>query len=547
MSWPEKNKIRFLFGLFVTSLLVGIWHGFPLTSIVADEIFPGAVMRSLATHSLLPQGTDVLYGTITYYANYVFIAFFNVFGLPFLGFSLAALREFVVENVFWIYLVGRLVSVTAGIMLFWLCVKLGKRANVRSGWKIFSLSLLFSTLIVQSILHTNKVWPVSVLLLMLSFYFTYVAWHKSEPDLESKEAALPNERLWKSDEFFAILFAFLAAANFPLTGFALVCVPLLFYVNRKNPQKLRLLWYATAAGIAVLAFIFALNSHGVVAQVTSIFNDYTFSSTAQKVNVSFMQSLFLNVEKIALLYPLLLLVIVLTVLNKKQLRDSKLLKLSLIYIVVYVLSISMVARWSTSIYSYYRYLFPLGFMFLGILFAYEVKPRFYHTVILFISVVFCARGLYLLSVPTTMNLSLDWIWQNLNHAEVVIERYDSSDIELPLNQTSAEAIEDSLCGVECQMARNGDLVSGFRANVITEQSNSSKAELLGAGAAQKYQITDRSLALFKQQVVGSFLTGSKNYIREYPPLLEKMGNYFDTDFWRIERLGRNVYVYKTVK
>src|SRR5258708_2319249 len=94
LQWPEPA----VYGALIISSFIGLWPGFPLTTVGADEMFPGAVFRSNEQQSLVPQGIDVLYGTLTYYLTYAGIVAMPGALMPFAAFSVSALKTYVLTH-----------------------------------------------------------------------------------------------------------------------------------------------------------------------------------------------------------------------------------------------------------------------------------------------------------------------------------------------------------------------------------------------------------------------------------------------------------------
>lgn len=523
---PGKREFL-LFACIIISLFVGIWHGFPATGLVADEQFPGAVLRAMENGTVFPEGTDVPYGTVTYYLTYVLATFSFAVMLPFFGFDILALKMFVVDHIYIAYLIGRLVSVMAGIILLFLTYGLARKSGANRNWSMIAVAMLFTTMIVVGILHTGKVWPVSLLFVYLSFFFVY----RSVGD---------DEDVYNGP--LGVLFAFLALSNFPLMGFSLIALPIVLYAKRGNKRALLRIILAIIAGIFVCTIVFVSNRSGIESQVASIVFDYTLSSAAQISNASYAQSVGLNIFKTMILYPLPLLVLLIALMTRVPVRDRKLWRLSLIYLSAYFAAICVVARWSVDPHSFLRYLFPVGFFLYGLLVSLEIKVRPYHIAILAVSAVFFIFELYYLALPTTLNHAAKWVENNLNRETAVIERYGISDLELPLNRESANMLRPEFCGAKCRFViERGS--NDFRGIVVTEQADSAKVGEAIARAKERYLVSDRELNGFAYRKAVSFENGGRSADPKYPLILEHIGDYFDPDFWRIGRLGRNIYIY----
>lgn len=523
---------RLILIILMLCYMAGLWHGFPLTGVVVDEPFPGAVLKAAESHSLFPQGYDVPYGTVTYYAVYFVIGIFSALALPFFALSLTAYKMFLFGHLYVPYLLGRLTSLAAVILLILLAFRLAGKDRNDHKWRFFLVTTLFTSLVVVAIFHSVKVWPVSVLFLFTSFYFTYAALEESVETHKRKRSI-----------FYSIIFSFLAFANFPLFGFSLVSIPIFVYWHRRDKRLLKTVLLAATLGLFLFIVIIASNVSGILGQVGSIVTDYTLSENAMKTNVSIPFSAFLYALKTVMLYPFFVLSLIILWLSRNKAADKKLFLLGSVYFLVYFLSLYVVARWSTDVYSYYRYLVPIGFFLFAILLSFKVeKLKLYHYFFAGISLVYFLFALYYLSIPTTMNLAAKWIRDNVNREGVLVERFGLSDLELPMNEKTANAIRPELCGAMCKAYISHELSSTWKGVVITEQTDSKKGYELISAAKESYFISGEKVTSDLFIPVAAFESGSSNV--KYPPLLEHLGNYFDSEFFFYGRLGRNIYVYK---
>lgn len=509
--------------LLITSFFVGLTYGFPSTTVTADEMyFVGGVFRAMDNHTIVPQGTDVPYGTINYLLSYTVIAVILLIALPFFGGQTGVLKIWVINHYYLFYLVPRLINITAAVLLLFFIYRLLKETTASIPLRLAILIILFTNLMTACILRTGKVWPLSTFFVFASFYFLY--------------RTLTGKR---KSAFKAVIFSGLAAANFPLAALSLVAWPILFiYYSRQGLPK-RELWRYFIWGIAIILIILAFNYRGIIDQVRSIIFDYTLTPGRLAHNIPILPSFGLNAVKIFLLFaPILLAMLVLI----KGVRDKRLFYLALGYLLSFYFVISVVARWSNDIYSGLRYLFPIGFFLVAVLAGCKWREgllaRLSIYVLAGVSAAYLILALVYLSSPLTANKASDWVSAHLNRPGVTIINPLGPLFELPLNKNTALLIKDDFCASRCQAARSGELQTNFLPTVIGEHSKS-----VNILSAETYYVFDQATTSPRLTLSYSLANPLHyNWLHE----IDTLGDYFDPTFFALRELGDNIYIYRSL-
>ncbi len=522
--------------------LVGVWYGFPSTSIIFDEMFPGSVLRALSAWSLLPQGTDVLYGTVTYFLNYVFIVPVVIFVGLLNNLDINATKFFFIDSTWLVYLIARLISV-ASVVLIMLWTRDILIVTGSTTWRrIVIMVLTMSNLVVFTIFHTSKVWVVTCALIVGSLRYYLIA--------------LTQDKSRKNFLYAAFIFSAMATANFPLAGVFLVTM-ICWSVYLIHAKKINMSWQGffklvTVSGLVTIGIIL-LNWNGVAAQLKSIVFDYTLSDTAKATNLTISESFSANSIKLFLVAPIIILAhgLALFFRTKKQaiLGINEGIKsfwqLVLISCVAYFGAIVVIARWSTSPEAYLRYMIPVCLLLgitLGIYVIAEKYVRVFtimNTVLCLISIIFMFRSAWLLSVPTTYNVA----------SHKVVSLYQDNNTVVVNNVSPLLSVRQSTSSYALNKL-NVNYICGTRCKIVLDQ-NSDRLRL------NKHHD-------FKGLFIEGYLVGSENVLqkgataggqvfvlntqREGIPFsigggmeLEDIGSYFSSSFWGLERLGKNIY------
>lgn len=527
----EKLVEKIVLVLIALSFFVGIWNSFPMTSSIFDEMFSGGILRSMEQYSFLPQGGDIPYGTVTYFFSYPVVLLILILTFPFLGFDLSSLKVFIAENIHIVYLGPRLVSVACGIFLLFFLNKFLREVEKDLKTRLFLLSLLLTNILTTVIFHTAKVWVLSTFLITISFVYLYRI-------LNSE-----NEKDTNKYIFLSVLTSFLAFANFPLAGFSLINIPIIYFSLDKNKKNLLFLVKTILLGLFLFLLVLISNYQGVFSQVKSIIFDYTLSETAKTQNISIVNSVLLNIKKIIIFYPLFILVFLMFILEKRKIVNYKLFRISIIYLVFYFLIISFVARWSLNVHSFVRYLFPVGVFLFFTLCSFDFKFNWKLGTICFISVVYWVFTLYYLSVPTTYIRAEQWIKDNLNSENTLIINSASQEFDLPKNKKSYLASDDKYCASKCRYVISEKINKDIYYFTVNEQTKAEFKDLSQYNSYEKYLIINHKLDDLDKVYINSF-TNNGGDVELY--FIDSIGSYFDINFFSIHRLGKNIYIYKII-
>lgn len=524
-SW--ENKILLILCL---TFFIGIWHALPIKDVIADELyFVGSVLRAFENHTILPAAGDVPYGTLTYLLNYFLIGFFLLVLLPFFKFNILALKLYILNSANLMYLAPRLISAGLAIIFVVLIYKILKREISEPKSRIFLMILLFTNMIVVLILHTGKMWVLSTLLVLVSFYFVYRAIDQAEIDAKKLSRNI----------FLSVIFSWLAFANFPLNFYALINIPILIVVFRRQPGFFRRLFKYELVGLAIFIAIILVNFGGIEKQISSIFSDYRPLNgvLTSNSNLSAAKSFLYNSARALFLFPLLLFTLIWSA--TKQIKNKKLFILALAYGVGYFCLVSIVATWSVDFQSALRYLFPLGFFIILLIASFKTYFSKVFYLIGLISLIYFVPTLYFLSIPTTYNQAYSWILNNLNdQGNVIINNV--AQLQLSKNKASYLLERPDKCSTRCHNVIDYNLNGDIKPLIIDQFSQKD----LTFDGKDIYYIEETSQPANDRQLVKTF----KNNINDrfYYEVDYNMGNYFDLNYWKIRNLGKNVYIYKKI-
>ena len=510
------------------TFFVGLWHGFPFTNVVADEsFFSGSVLRSMEAHTILPLAQQVPYGTLTFYLSYFVIAIGLGIKLIFAGFSLTKLELSVIQNPFIVYFMARLVSFALAIFSLFGSNYILKRYVSDYRTRLIIVTTLFTNILVNIIFHTSKVWVLSTVLMLLSFYF--LARIFEDDDNSGKK-----KYIWLS-----IVFSFLSFANFPFMGMTLVCIPIIFYKYRNDQDYLWTIIKASLLGLFIFLLFLASNFSGIKAQVFSIIFDYTLSPGAKIYNASIGLSAYLHLKKILIMFPLLVLFSVYGFF-KGQIKNRSLFLLSTLYLVMYIVLLIMVDRWSTVDKAALRYSFPIPFFIAFLISSFDFPWR---KILLFpavLSVVYLVPTLYFLSVPTTSHETVNFIRTNFSsdwHA--IFINLVGADTPIPQNKFSYELWKTSDCESKCQATISYDLEKDFKPLVLDSHIDPAKLSEALKGKSVYFILREAS-STPSLSLVASFTApvADLNYYSA-----DNSGSYFDPAYFNLKRFGPNIYIY----
>jgi len=524
---------------FILGSFIGIWHALPMLNVILDEqYFVGGVLRAIEVKSLLPLASEVPYGTITFYLNYLLQIPFLLALFAWKGFSIVALKTYLVLNPEIAYLVPRFLSAILASLVAILYDRFLRSEGLPLLHRFAVLSVIFCTVIGAATLHTGKMWVLSTILAAASALCTYVALkHLTEGSPGSKHRPI----------FFGIVLAFAAWANFPFYGIFLINVPILLYAFRNDAIRLRAAGKAIFAGGIVFLAVVAVNFHNIYTLVVNtltneVFRSWSGGTSALSVS-SLFTSLVFHAEQVLVAFPLVVVVLAIAV-GVRAIQNKLLFRLSVSYAGLYFLAIVGVVPQISDLGRVLHYLFPLAFFFAGALasVAYE-KMRTVLWGFGALQVVVFLYTLYLLSVPTTFNKAATYIEQNFNQENILIIN-EVVELNLPLNKETSKFLRDDTCASKCQYWRSSAENADFAPAMMTKLSKRDAVD--DVSYDRVFLVTDtRPTDACVSEPIMTFESGASdaNYVNvEY-----NLGNYFVTDFWHLSRLGKNLRMYELSK
>lgn len=524
-NWNVEKIVLFLIGI---SFFIGTWHAFPMLNVINDEMYyVGGVLRALENHSIVPIDNDVPYGTLTYLSNYFMTIISILILLPFFGFSLGALKIFLIQSPSVMYFSLRLLNSFFSLILLYFVNKVMKSEFEDVRTRMFLLTLLFSNIITVVILHTGKMWVLSTLLVIGSFFYLY---ESIRNDLGE------DKKILKRSLFLSIFLSFLALANFPLNFYSLVCVPILLFHFRKNRYILTKIFIYTAVGAFIYALITLFNFDSIRNQIISIFSEYNPILIDASSKLNFTSSFFTYLLKVILLFPLLIITLLFSI--KDGVINKKMFAISSIYFCLYFFIIVLVANWTSDLRSSLRYLFPLGFFLTFMISSFGIRFRKSFYILWIATVFFGLLTLYYLSVSTTYNEAYKWVKDELSLQKVVILN-EVAELQLIKNKKSAMYTIEKFCASKCKNIIENDLNSDFLPLVIDSISNQYD---FSKNYNDIYFIRETPSNDTSMILVKSFT----NISEVYHSVDYNLGNYFDLSFIKIRNLGKNIYIYKKV-
>ncbi|KND50754.1 MAG: hypothetical protein ABA06_04690 [Parcubacteria bacterium C7867-001] len=507
---------------------IGWWHAFPLVNVIADEqYYVGGSLRALEAKSLVPLMGDVPYGTVTFYLTYaLMLPFLAVMFLVSHG-SVDMLRQTLVLAPELAYLVPRVVSVVIAVAFAWFLNRFLKEERVSLTARLASLSTLFMTALPLVIFHTGKMWVLSFVAVAVAILYAYRSIRKAR---EGDDAGACRA-LYPCGAAAAI-----ASGNFLFAGIAYLCVPILIAYLPRTRTYLRAGVRALLLSVALLAVVFLLNGENIVSLVALVFSDYHPLVGATKL--SFLESFNLHAVQAVSAYPLALALIAIA-LFRRNLEHTLLFIVSILFAGAYLVVLSFLATWYADPGLYLRYMFPFGF-FLALAVAAFSFERLHLPAFAFIGMqcVVCAYTLMLLSVPTTYNLARTYVINEYRSEQALVYE-DVVELDLPMNSETARTTQEQFCGSKCAYLRTHEL-STF--TPVTESWQSTPDAIAPSAYAHRYVIIDTPSLACGESPIASFVGGGRD---DHPVTIERnLGSYFAPDFWRLMRLGQNLYLYK---
>lgn len=508
------------------SFFVGVWYAFPMVNTITDVwAFGGGVLRAMEAGTLFP-GSDVAYGTVSFYQNYAAMAIALVAALPFYGFDIEALKTALVLNPAYTLMVSRLVSALSAVVLLAFVYRFLRSRVDSSWWRLALLALSFGNVLATLLVRSGKMWVLSIGLCVISFMYLHRALTEERP------SGKPG-----SSSFISILTASLAVANFTFAGLFLINIPILLLAFPKTKETFVRITSMAAGGVCLVLVFFAMNAENTVRQLSE-FVIPLLDPSAQVVaeahaRLTFLQSLAVNGRQAAEAFPLLLLALLPALLG--GVRDRLLAHLSLLYGALYIIAVAVVFRTDHGLALNIRHIFPLGFFLMFFLAAHRPPARLIAILFLLAGFAVYAYTLILLSIPTTYNQAYDFVSERYGSANIRIEER-IFELTLPMNKASYGLYDVGSCGSTCAHMRRAGQDIGFRPVVTTGES---APALIAALPPPDLRIVE--LAIDGCTPVARF--GNTVADHEVFDIDINLGRMLMPAFYRLDRLGKNVYIY----
>lgn len=517
-----------LVSLFGASFLIGVWYALPMVNTITDVwAFGGGVLRAMEAGTLLP-GYGVSYGTLSFYQNYIAMAIVIGIALVFFGFDITALKTALILNPSHSLLVPRITSALTATVLLVIVYRFLKVHVHSLWWRLTLLMLVFGNVLAVLLVRSGKMWILSVTLCVVSFIYLYRAL------TEERKTGVPG-RL----SAISIMSAFLATSNFTFAGLFLVNIPIILFFFPRTRQSLRRLFYSVLAGSAAFLVIFALNAQNTIEQVSGFVLQFFDSGgdTALRVRATLspLESFMVNARQAIESFPLLLLALVPAV--YAGVRDKVLAHLAVLYIVLYMIAVSVIFRADDGLALNVRHIFPIGFFLFFLLAACKPPARWISISFLIVGAVVYVYTLVLLSIPTTYNVASAFIVSNYGDKDIRIDEY-MFELTLPMNKSSYALFTDASCGSTCQHRKNLDGDIAFRPLVITGDSDPATVKTL---PPPDVVVAERAIEGCKPRArFGNTVPDTQVFDIDI-----NLGRMLMPSFYTLHKLGKNIYVYET--
>jgi hypothetical protein len=522
--WRRFDAEDFTLALFGASFFIGIWYAFPMVNTVTDVWpFGGGVLRAIEAHTLLP-GYGVAYGTLSFYQNYLLMVIALGLGLLFFGFDAAALKTALILNPSYSLLVPRIASALTAMFLLVIVYRFLKIHVHSIWWRLALIVLAFGNVLTVLLTRSGKMWMLSIGLGVISFIYLYRA---------LTEEAKTGEPARSS--FISILAAFLATANFSFAAVFLINIPILLYAMPRTLVSIRRLAFPVVAGAVAFLVFFALNAGNTITQVSGFVTQF-FAGTnaADAPQLSVLASLMVNVRQAIEAFPLLLLAVIPVL--RYGVKDVLLARLSVLYIVIYILALSLIFRADHGLALNVRHIFPLCFFIVFLIAAFRPPARWISISFLVIGLIVYGYTLTLLSIPTTYNVAYDFIEERYGNQEMRIDEY-IFELTLPMNKSSYGLYATSSCGSTCAHMRTLPSDIAFRPIVVTGDSD----------PATVAELPQADLLIVERAIEGCMPVARLGNDVPDDGIFDidiNLGRMTLPSFYRLHQLGKNIYIYE---
>lgn len=511
---------------FGATFFVGVWYAFPMVNTITDVwAFGGGVLRAMEAHSLLP-GYGVAYGTISFYQNYIAMIFALCAALPFYGFDVEALKTALVLNPAYSLMVPRVVSVLSAIFLLVFVHRFLKLHVHFVWWRFALIVLVFGNVLTALLTRSGKMWMLSIGLGVVSFVYLYRAL------TEEREVGKPDK--WAA---LSIIAAFLATANFSFAGIFLVNILILLFAFPRTAESFRRLVRPVVLGGILFLVFFTLNAENTIRQLSEFilpFFDHAAKTVSdESVRLTLFMSFMVNMRQAIEVFPLLILAA--AVAYWGGVRDQLLARLALFYLSIYLFAVAFIFRTDQGLALNIRHIFPLGFFLMFFIAAH--KPPTQRIAVAFFTAGLCVYlfVVFLFSVPTTYNAASDFIAERYGEMPVRIDE-NIFELTLPMNKASYGLLATSSCGSACIHTQSLPNDISFRPIVVTGESD----------AIRVANMPPADLIVVDREISGCIPIarfGNTVPDDEVFDIDINLGRMFMTSFYRLERLGKNLYLY----
>jgi hypothetical protein len=511
--------------LFGASFFIGVWYALPMVNTITDVwAFSGGVLRAMEAHSLLP-GYGVAYGTLSFYQNFVAMAIALVATLPFFDFDVAMLKTALIQNPSYTLLVPRVVSALTAMVLLGILYRFIKREVKSVPWRITLLVLAFGSVLATILTRSGKMWILSTALGVISFMYVYRAIVEEVPTTKPGKLSAAS-----------IILAFLATANFAFAGILLVNVPILLYAFPKTRATFARLALIATGGATLFAVVFALNATNVLEQISVFIPQFLGSSEGAMPSIatlSVFEAFMVNARQAIEAFPLFLIALVIAVFG--GVRNKTLAVLATLYIVLYMVAVSVVFQVDDGIALNVRHIFPIGFFLLFLLATLRPPVRAISHALTAVGLLVYIYTVALLSMPTTYNVALGYVIDRYGVADI---RIDESvfELTLPMNKKSYMLHSTSSCGSACTYARTLPDDITFRPIVVTHDADPHRVAAL----------PPPDLFIASSAVDGC--TPLARFGNDIPDdaifdIDINLGRMLMPEFYKLRMLGKNLYIY----
>lgn len=490
---------------FIAIGIAGLWHGFPLIDIYADEMyFVYGPLASFHARSFLPIG--VPYGTVTFYADMLLQGMFLTGLFAYSSFDLTAMTTLVMTHPFLVYIPPRVLNLVFFLAIVWLTMRRLRIGQKNAAPYAIPLTLILcGNLVLLTFMHSGKMWITCILLLFLAGHF-----------LSSKR-------------YRSMFAAALAFANLPLMGIFWL-ITMTFHVLSGPGRRMRWL-LLIACGVPLL--LFSLNTKEIFAQVQSVLFGYIAPSTTSIGETAFLygKTLGAYVMKILLTSPFVVILGLLALRTRARVTDPLLFRFSMLSIGAYLAVIS-VMFWSADLPSFFRYLLPFQILFLLLFTALEFPVTKLNTIGIrtmgILSAHLAIISTITLMLPTTEVQAYRTILRDWNTPNTIILS-NVRGLSFPTSSRAAELIEQEVpgrCGYRCKYALTHSIETAFLGVEIPVKTDAEELKEIATRMAQEQPSARLVLVIQREEDFRSVERG--------------IGNYFIPEAWWPMTLGPGI-------